>query len=153
MYIAEFYIGGIRFFSNEHFFQYSKFIDTDLLWAREIMQTYDPFQARQLGRDRTHLIRQDWDYIKIDIMRIGLRAKFSARRDLGRILLATKNEPLIESTPYNLFWGMNTQTGVGQNMMGRCLMQVRSELMLLLQGDLDSNEMKLSISLLTDKRK
>lgn len=131
MYPAQFYLGGFGFYSNEHFFQFSKFIDTDAVWARKIMHEPNPFKVKRMGGDRSHPIRQDWDYIKPTFMKIGLRAKFTTHSNLLRLLQNTKDEILIEAKSRDLYWGYNSRTSQGQNMMGRCLMEVRAELKLL----------------------
>lgn len=92
MYPAQFYLSGFGFYSNEHFFQFSKFIDTDAVWARKIMHEPNPFEVKRMGGDRSHPIRQDWDYIKPTFMKIGLRAKFTIHSNLLRLLQSTKDE-------------------------------------------------------------
>ncbi len=75
-------------------------------------------------------IRSDWSKIKFDRMREVLRAKFTQHEDLRELLLSTGNARLVESAtvdnPVNRLWG--EVNGVGRNMLGMLLMEVRDEL-------------------------
>lgn len=75
-------------------------------------------------------IRSDWSKIKFDRMRDVLRAKFSQHEDLRDLLLLTGDARLVESAtvdnPVNRTWG--EVKGVGKNMLGKLLMEVRDEL-------------------------
>lgn len=118
----------IIFSSVEQFYQYSKFIDTDIAWAESIRRTRNAYEAKRLGQNRSHPINPSWDKIKVSIMNWGLRIKFTNDDELRQLLLSTADEILIEANPYDKFWGQNPQTGFGQNMMGQCLMNIRSEI-------------------------
>lgn len=75
-------------------------------------------------------IRSDWSKIKFDRMRDVLRAKFLQHADLKQLLLATGDARLVEAAtvdnPVNRTWG--EVKGVGKNMLGKLLMEVREEL-------------------------
>lgn len=75
-------------------------------------------------------IRSDWSKIKFDRMRDVLRAKFGQHEDLRQLLLSTGEARLVESATVdnavNRTWG--EVNGVGKNMLGNLLMEVRSEL-------------------------
>ncbi len=75
-------------------------------------------------------IRSDWSKIKFDRMRDVLRAKFSQHEDLRELLLSTGDARLVEAATVdntvNRTWG--EVNGVGKNMLGRLLMEVREEL-------------------------
>lgn len=75
-------------------------------------------------------IAPNWSKIKFDRMKRILRAKFSQHEDLRKLLLATGSARLVESTtvdnPVNRLWG--EVNGVGENMLGKLLMEIRSEL-------------------------
>ncbi|MCU7374866.1 NADAR family protein [Paucibacter sp. O1-1] len=75
-------------------------------------------------------IRSDWSKIKFDRMRDVLRAKFSQHEDLRELLLSTGNARLVEAATVdntvNRTWG--EVKGVGKNMLGKLLMEVREEL-------------------------
>jgi ribA/ribD-fused uncharacterized protein len=71
-----------------------------------------------------------WSKSKFDRMRRVLRAKFTQHPDLLELLLATEDARLVESatvdSPVNRLWG--EVDGVGQNMLGQMLMELRAEL-------------------------
>ena len=75
-------------------------------------------------------ISPGWSSAKFDRMRAVLRAKFGQHSDLAELLLSTGNARLVESatvdSKVNRVWG--EVKGVGQNMLGIILMEVREEL-------------------------
>ena len=84
----------------------------------------DGFTAKKIGR---HVkLRSDWQNVKIDIMKDIIRAKFH-NEQLRKMLLATGNKELVEDNSWgDYFWGRCN--GVGENMLGKILMLIRSEL-------------------------
>ena len=81
--------------------------------------------AKKLGRACE--LREDWEDIKIDVMRDILRVKFKKGSHLGRLLVGTGDIPLVEGNTWNdVFWGVCN--GSGENWLGRLLMEIRSEL-------------------------
>jgi ribA/ribD-fused uncharacterized protein len=111
----------------EHYFQSAKFITTDPAHARMIRRVASPKDAARLGRDRSHPLRPDWEAVKEEIMLRGLRAKFTAHASLREQLLATGDEPLVEASPGDFYWGAG-QDGSGRNRLGHLLETVREEL-------------------------
>ena len=75
-------------------------------------------------------ITPGWSRIKFDRMRRVLQAKFTQHLDLRDLLLSTGNARLVESAtvdnPVNRLWG--EVSGVGKNMLGVMLMELRDEL-------------------------
>lgn len=72
---------------------------------------------------------QDWNSVKKYIlMKELLKKKFdNAHPDLQQKLLATKDEELVEGNTWkDTCWGVCN--GVGQNRLGKLLMEIRSEL-------------------------
>lgn len=89
-----------------------------------------PAEAKKLGRKLK--MRHDWDKVKVDIMRDLLRFKFG-QGDLLQKLLATGDTELIEGNWWgDRFWGVCN--GVGENMLGKLLMQVRAEYQTAISG-------------------
>ena len=72
-----------------------------------------------------------WSKIKFDRMRGVLMAKFTQHEDLREVLLSTGDSVLIETAtvdnPTNRVWG--EVNGKGRNMLGKLLMEVRSEIL------------------------
>lgn len=69
--------------------------------------------------------RPDWDTVKDQVMYEIVLAKFQQHDDLRATLLATGDEIIAETSPYDNYWGLGSD-GTGQNKLGRILMQVRS---------------------------
>ncbi len=71
-----------------------------------------------------------WSTSKFDRMRAVLRAKFTQHADLRDLLLSTGDAQLIETATVdnevNRLWG--EVNGVGRNMLGVMLMELRAEL-------------------------
>ncbi len=75
-------------------------------------------------------VSPDWSKVKFDRMKNVLLAKFTQHEDLNELLLSTGNSRLVESATVdnavNRLWG--EVNGVGKNMLGKLLMEVRDEL-------------------------
>ena len=71
-------------------------------------------------------IVKDWSEIKIDRMYNVLKAKFSDR-ELMYKLLDTGDSILIEDSKSDAFWGIG-KNQKGKNMLGKLLMKVREEI-------------------------
>lgn len=86
-------------------------------------------EAKQLGRRLS--VRLDWGVIKVNVMRTVLRSKFSNPKLLS-MLRATGSIELVETNRWHdTFWGCctcNKHRGVGENNLGRLLMEIRDGL-------------------------
>ena len=111
--------------TSEHYFQAQKFIDTPYL--EKVRQTKTPKDAANMGRDRSLLLRSDWQQVKDDVMRKAVLQKFRTHADIREILLATVNEVLVENSPIDYYWGCG-KDGSGKNKLGQILMEVRETL-------------------------
>lgn len=113
----------LRYPTVEHAYQAAKVADQAL---RQPFTSFllKPGQAKRLGRKLP--IRPDWEEVKLNVMLDLLRLKF-AHEQLAGALLATGEEELIEGNDWgDTFWGVCA--GLGQNHLGRLLMQIRGEL-------------------------
>lgn len=120
---ASFEIDGCHYRTVEHYFQSMKAKYQED--ADYIANLPKPQQAKKEARKIT--MRDDWPSIKVDVMRKGVRAKFYQNPDLAQQLLSTGDEYLQEGNNWNdTFWGVCN--GVGQNMLGIILMEIRNEL-------------------------
>lgn len=109
---------GLHFLNNEAAFQAMK------CPARaEEFCNLTPSEAKRLGRKVD--LRDDWEYIKEQIMYEVCERKFSQNPDLLQKLLATDDAMLIEGNNWgDTTWGMCN--GVGENKLGNILMRIRS---------------------------
>ena len=119
---SPFRVDYVLFPTMEHYFQANKADNqNDYL---HIAYAPTPGEAKRLGRKIQ--LRSDWEEIKDEVMLTGLRKKF-ANPELRNLLLATGDEELIEGNYWgDTYWGVCN--GVGQNKLGKLLMQVREEI-------------------------
>jgi len=120
-----FVIDGIRWASVEHYYQAQKYAGTNA--AERIRKAETALKARKAGQDRSLAPRTDWDEVKEDVMRTGIRAKFEQNRRIREKLIETGDEELVHQSNSDLFWG-RTPEGIGDNRLGNILMEVRKSL-------------------------
>lgn len=116
---------GMKYRTTEHAYQAAKFADPVMRYT--IQQLLRPGDARKYGQAKG--MREDWDQVKYDIM-YDLNLQKYANPELGRLLLATGDAYLEETNWWgDVYWGVCK--GVGQNNLGKILMNIREELRLI----------------------
>jgi ribA/ribD-fused uncharacterized protein len=118
-------VDGKLWRTSEHYFQAQKFAGTE--YETVVRNAISPREAADLGRNRDYPLRSDWDQVKDDVMRKVVLAKFSQYEELKKILLSTGEAVLVEHTVNDKYWG-DGGDGTGKNMLGKILMEIRSEL-------------------------
>jgi hypothetical protein len=124
-----FVIDGFVYSTNEHYYQSMKGgTRSDRKYVREAPT---PYQAKKRGRSIK--VRSGWDDMKVDVMRRGLRAKFTQNESLKKKLLDTGDAILEEGNDWgDSFWGINKnpKKGMlgGKNHLGKLLMELRDDL-------------------------
>ena len=113
--------------TTEHYFQAMKFETTDPEAVEKVRLVKCPGEAAREGRKRSNPLRSDWEQIKDDIMRKCLMAKFTQHKELAQELIATGDARLVEHTKNDSYWG-DGGNGTGRNMLGKLLMELRSQL-------------------------
>lgn len=111
--------------TSEHYFQAQKFEDPPHQESIRIAKS--PMIAARMGRDRKKKLRSDWESVKVSVMRKTVLAKFTQHDDLRAILLSTGDTRIVEHTEKDSYWG-DAGDGSGKNMLGKVLMEVRTEL-------------------------
>ena len=115
---------GYYFNTSEHFYQALKFGG----WAedsfKQVLAAKTARDAARLGRT-LHGVRADWNLARDDVMRLALLLKFEPEYMRSK-LLATDDATLIEDTSSSgdAYWGQ--VNGVGENRLGKLLMETRS---------------------------
>lgn len=127
-YLSNFYVhplrvGKIRYHSVEQYFQSRKCARQDDWEA--VMATSFPAQAKRVGR---HVdLREDWEEVKLYVMRKALTCKFREDNPLGSRLIDTGHHVLVEGNTWgDEYWGVSD--GVGKNWLGFLLMARRAEI-------------------------
>lgn len=127
-------IVGIPYKSVEAAYQASKFPSVE---TRRHFSYLNAKEAKAKGR--TMMLSRDWDDMaKITSMELCLRAKFLIP-DLRARLISTAPLEMIETNNWgDKFWGVCN--GSGRNVMGKLLMNLRSELIDYEQVVIDDND-------------
>lgn len=114
---------GITYRNNEAAFQAQKVSDFE---KQKEFSNLNPSEAKKKGRHVKLRKDIDWDSVKTGFMREIVTAKFE-NEELKVKLLATGNQHFEEGNTWgDRIWG--TVNGVGENRLGKILMQVRDEL-------------------------
>lgn len=115
-------VKGYPFWTTENFYQAMKCAKEDDF---SFFSTYTPAEAKKQGRIVE--IDEDWEYNKIDVMTIAQIEKFKQPR-FRALLMNTGDAEIVEFNNWgDNFWGM-TAPGVGQNHLGKIIMEVRRSL-------------------------
>lgn len=125
-FLSNFYVEADGF-TIEHYFQADK-TDSEV-WKTRIMEAKTPTEAKRLGR-RTPMIRE-WDYganLRLSSMRFRVWEKFKDPV-LRQKLLDTQDEELVEGNTWgDRYWGVDIRTGIGENWLGKILMETRMKI-------------------------
>ena len=133
---CNFTIDDKQYVSVEQYFQREKCLfANDVDAARKILSLTSPVLCKQLG-DRALVDNDKWIPVAKEIMRKGMRAKFSQNQRAKSFLINTGDKILAEAT-LNRVWGTGlklqdtkhtNRDWQGQNLTGEILMAVRQEL-------------------------
>ncbi len=115
---------GKRYRSVEHAYQAAK--SPDKKWRSYCASE---LKARKVRKASRHIkVREDWQAVKVGIMKELLIQKFN-HPEFKSLLLATSNKYLIEGNTWkDTFWGVDLRTGEGSNKLGHLLMEIRDSL-------------------------
>jgi ribA/ribD-fused uncharacterized protein len=138
-YEVDFEMDGVKFKSAEHAFQYAKakkFGDDTI--AEKILKAKSAQSAKAFGKKVANFKEEEWTAEKDDLMRKIIRAKFRSNPEITKKLLDTGDRVLAEANPRDRYWGIGTSADtekaknpakwVGENRLGKILMEVREEL-------------------------
>ena len=115
-------LDGVRYPSTEHAYQAAKTIDAAQRESIRVLPTCG--MAKRAGQRVT--LRADWEQVKRDVMLDLQRQKYRSP-ELRKLLLGTSDAELVEGNTWgDTYWGVCR--GVGENWLGRLIMQVRAEI-------------------------
>ena len=140
-FLSNFYVGDMVYkddiyHSSENAFQAAKAKDDEagLMWKEKIQDSFSPVKAKKYGKQLP--LREDWDEVKVGIMKEIVLAKFL--HPVFRVLLLnTGNAYLVEGTTWcDNTWGIcinedcnrGCENKIGMNHLGNILMGVRREI-------------------------
>lgn len=122
---------GEVFVTSEHAYQAGKARKPEV--RRWLMEAPSPALLAMAAHGLYYWdVAPGWSTGKFARMRAVLRAKFSQHVDLGELLMSTGDARIVESATVdnevNRLWG--EVAGVGRNMLGTMLMELRDEMRL-----------------------
>lgn len=96
-------------------------------WKDFCVDTKSPGELKKAGR-KVKLVH-DWEKIKVSVMYVCLLQKFN-QEPYKTLLINTGNEHIQEGNWWNdKFWGVDLNTGEGENTLGKLIMSIRKELL------------------------
>ncbi len=124
-------INGIHIRTSEALYQACRFPHSEEI-QRIIIEEKSPMAAKMKSKKFRVQTRNDWMEVRVDIMRWCLKVKLACNWDkFKRLLLSTGDKPIVEESKRDRFWGAipkGDEILVGQNMLGRLLMEIRDQL-------------------------
>ncbi len=127
-------VNGVSILTSEALYQACRFPHLPDV-QQMIINEKSPMTAKMVGKPYRSQSREDFDDIKINIMRWCLRVKLAQNFiEFGKLLLSTKDKSIVEDSHKDTFWGAvrdkkdeNIMHGV--NALGRLLMELRQQVL------------------------
>lgn len=104
----------------------------------KIIKSKDPRKMKQIGREIVGYDDKVWNEHKYEIVLKANIAKFSQNEQLGKFLIETGENVLVEASPCDVIWGIGLKAGSkgiedprnwkGLNLLGFALMETRDKL-------------------------
>jgi ribA/ribD-fused uncharacterized protein len=122
------FVLGVRVATAEALYQACRFPSHPEV-QRLIIDQMSPMTAKMKSKKYRDRTRDDWDDVRVDVMRWCLRAKL--QNNLARfsaVLERTSERAIVEESTKDDFWGAKPTEGgllVGRNVLGRLLMELR----------------------------
>lgn len=127
---------GIEYRSVEQYMMVQKaLLFGDQVVAEKIMKAKTPKECKNLGQKIVNFDLDTWYLRRMEIVKQGNYLKFAQNPELLDKLLATGSTLLAEASPFDRIWGiglnknqakyMNPEHWIGQNLLGRILMDLR----------------------------
>jgi ribA/ribD-fused uncharacterized protein len=125
---------NLYFPTAEHLYHWRKFYNSNagtypqtILVADRVRTAPSAHEAFQIAQENKALRFQNWDEMKVPVMRHILRLKVAQHEYVKRKLLETGNRRLIEDSWRDDYWGWGPNKD-GQNVLGKLWMELREEL-------------------------
>lgn len=124
-------VNGVQARTAEALYQACRFPNHPDI-QQQIIAAASPMAAKMISRANTEKTREDWETVRVAIMRWTLRAKLACNYSRFETLLqATRGRQIVEESQRDTFWGA-VETGrdilIGANVLGRLLMELRGVL-------------------------
>ena len=125
-------INRVRILTSEALYQACRFPHFPEI-QQDIIQQRSPIAAKMKSKFHHKNVRSDWEEVRYKVMRWCLRVKLAQHHAaFGGLLLATRDRPIVEQSRKDDYWGAkpSDETGdtlIGQNVLGRLLMELREK--------------------------
>ncbi len=124
-------VNGIRVATSEVLYQLCRFPHMPDV-QRMLIGERSPMTAKMKSKPYRSQSRDDWEQIKVRVMRWCLRVKLAQNWEkFGRLLESTGERSIVEFSMKDAYWGAkpeDDQVLVGANVLGRLLMELRKQL-------------------------
>ncbi|HEV2161676.1 MAG TPA: NADAR family protein [Stellaceae bacterium] len=123
------HVNGLKVPSVEALYQACRFPHLPHV-QRIIIAQSSPMTAKMKSKPFKGETRDDWEFVRVPIMKWCLRLKLAQHFDrFSYLLLATGNKSIVEQSRKDKFWGATPEDGGevlrGCNVLGRLLMELR----------------------------
>jgi ribA/ribD-fused uncharacterized protein len=124
-------VGNYSFLTSEHLYQVCRFNEYSDI--QEVIQNEkSPMGGKMKSKRYISYTRDDWDFVRVDIMDWCIRMKLKCNwYSFGGLLLSTGENEIVEDSHKDRFWGCVLDSEgdyVGRNILGKLLMNLREEL-------------------------
>jgi ribA/ribD-fused uncharacterized protein len=124
-------VNDINILNTEAIYQACRFPHLIDLQKKIILER-SPMKVKMISNANKKYSREDWDTVKLKIMKWCLNIKLAQNFiSFGYVLDATRDLSIVENSSRDNYWGAipneDASLYVGQNALGRLLMQLRDE--------------------------
>lgn len=123
-------IGNVTILTSEALYQCCRYPHLSEV-QKLIISERSPMTAKMISKKYYKETRSDWNNVRINVMRWVLRVKLLNNFDMfGSLLRKTGQKYIVEESRKDNFWGAMLQNDgvlVGQNILGRLLMELRQQ--------------------------
>jgi len=137
-YDAPFKMDGTEYKTAEHAYQAQKAATFDKPMVEKIVKAKSAQSAKSFGKKVANYNEEVWSAKQEEVMREILKAKFTQNDAIRKLLIDTEDKMIANADPRDSYWGIGTSSGTtiakdptkwkGKNMMGKILMELRTEL-------------------------
>jgi ribA/ribD-fused uncharacterized protein len=125
-------VSGVGILTSEALYQACRFPHMPEVQGIIIRQR-SPMTAKMKSKPHRSQSREDWDSVRVAIMKWCLKVKLVQHwTAFGNLLLSTSDRPIVEQSRTDRFWGAvaepNGDILDGANVLGRLLMDIRARL-------------------------
>ena len=117
---------GLKYSNSEAAFQSAKLTNKK---DRKKFIKMGAGESKATGKDpRITKLRDDWDEVKDQVMYDIVKDKMNRNPWIKELLLETGDKIIEEGNSWgDDYWGVNINTGIGRNQLGKTLMRLRGE--------------------------